>query len=340
MRSLPRIGWVTLCLASAATASTGCDGLFNRFSRDQAKDILEVTSAFSAVDAFSLAPGVMLEPGSGAFDGGIREGLWKATGQFPDFAISLTERGKRYFSAISIHPLYTETGQVVPLLPVRRRVNTVDGIKEVDKSTREVEFTWTFEGLTPVLERYSGYSAHTIWRGGAVFKLYDDGWRVEHLQVPSAAERFLPDEAAEKAANEEIAEAVIPRLLGAWEGNARSPTAFGTTPVKIVLRPGQERLLEGVVWYRSRADLCKVSMKLLNNELETFLFEAVSVEAVNVDGSCRASRYMRLLREDDVLTVAWFNIPPNHGRPAMVDATASLRPGFEDVNDREETRIP
>ncbi len=64
--------------------------------------------------------------------------------------------------------------------PITLRVN-VTGVTEDpgSKGIRQAEFTWTQEGLPPIVRRFSADGG----RGTALFRLFDDGWRIESIDI-------------------------------------------------------------------------------------------------------------------------------------------------------------
>ena len=111
------------------------------------------------------------------FEAGVREDLWK-TDAF--FKVELTNEGKRYFTEID----RTSLGTTLMLREVLfRRAVEITGITNgVSEGIREIEFIWEYRELPEIIARYSGQRKGNYW-GAALMRLYDDGWRVEKVEL-------------------------------------------------------------------------------------------------------------------------------------------------------------
>jgi hypothetical protein len=69
-------------------------------------------------------------------------------------------------------------------VPLKRRAIEVTGIKDtpMDKNSKVVQFTWEYIDVPEEINRYTGTTAG-VHSGEALFKLYDDGWRIDGLQL-------------------------------------------------------------------------------------------------------------------------------------------------------------
>jgi hypothetical protein len=81
-------------------------------------------------------------------------------------------------------PIGGSQGAATVKVPLKRRAVEVTGIKDApfDKDSKVVQFTWEYVDVPEPVNRYTGTTAG-LHSGEALFKLYDDGWRIEGLQV-------------------------------------------------------------------------------------------------------------------------------------------------------------
>lgn len=115
---------------------------------------------------------------------GVSEGLWHKP-KF--FDIELTEEGKRYF-AENID-LLEFGGKLVLLEPIKRQVIEITGItdgpKLLGEGIKEVQFIWEFGEISAIVAKYLilNESGGGRYEGAALMRFYDDGWRVEELEL-------------------------------------------------------------------------------------------------------------------------------------------------------------
>ncbi len=128
----------------------------------------------------------------------VKEGYCRPDG-------TLTDEGRRHFRNPPQKGRNLIGARFTLAEPVRRSVVSVTGV-EATGDVRQVEFRWSYEGLSDVAQRYSGESgiAH---KSVAYFKQYDDGWRAVQIHdEPTPLADFVWDtarlatwEAAERA---------------------------------------------------------------------------------------------------------------------------------------------
>lgn len=123
----------------------------------------------------------------GRYDAGEIEGLWtkRMSNDFYN-RYTLTPKGyetfARDFSAREEAPLAQQSS---------RELLEVTGITTPPiggESLRIATFTWRYAGLSEVAARYTGETS-VIHKGEAVFQLFDDGWRLQQLELHSHADR-------------------------------------------------------------------------------------------------------------------------------------------------------
>jgi hypothetical protein len=140
-------------------------------TRKLAASVIARDPRFASARAMSLA-----DPGKTS-DAGVREGLWIKQGFG---GLSLLADGQRFFTQLDGFPDYF----AVLREPARREIVEVTGIADapVGRNTKEVQFRWRYVGLPEVVARYCGQGpvAHD---STALLRLYDDGWRVEQLEL-------------------------------------------------------------------------------------------------------------------------------------------------------------
>ncbi len=66
--------------------------------------------------------------------------------------------------------------------PIHRKVSEVTGITEDASGTKVATFLWHFSDLSVTLNRYTGVTT-ADHEGQALFRRYDDGWRVETVEL-------------------------------------------------------------------------------------------------------------------------------------------------------------
>jgi hypothetical protein len=244
-----------------------------------------------------------------AINAGMREGLWRVKGKSPTREVELTAAGKKHFNSVFYN--LTLGGEVVTAAPVRRKVYEVSGMKETDPKTREVEFLWNFEGLDPVVGRYIGIPPTTIWADGvALFELYDDGWRLTKLNIPTAiggtpdgrvvagSLPFQPDPEAEAAAAKAVLDEVAPKIEATpWEGTLQSAmgglrflTGGSQTLVGMTLfRDGENGLMAQITYGSGRCEAFS-DATLDRVVLDTFFFTQSATNEPRCFGRDRRGR--------------------------------------------------
>lgn len=157
-----------------------CSNNSKELTRSQAKKLIGQHETFVRVTKLPLANRSMI-------DAGVNEGLWNKTNFF---SFELTDDGKRYFVEINLGPMDFSDNLVLKE-PAKREVVEVTGITSgIDEllgseAIKEVQFTWKYVGLSEVVTRYSGeiWGKIIVYEGAALMKLYDDGWRVEQVEL-------------------------------------------------------------------------------------------------------------------------------------------------------------
>jgi hypothetical protein len=152
-------GWILAILISALVACGGNGEL----TRGLAAGKIEQHFVEKAEGTYSLAPY--------GFDRGVLQGYWDPEG-------ALTDRGRTLFTRVN-------RANIVPVTAPVYRIE-VTGITDAASpaGAKEVQFTLSNDRATGPVRRF-------IIAGGtgtAVFRRYDDGWRVESV-------RFQPSEA-------------------------------------------------------------------------------------------------------------------------------------------------
>lgn len=113
---------------------------------------------------------------------GMNEGLWTAPKDPSNPIYDLTERGQTLLGG----PVRDNPGHGLSWItslkaPAQYRV-TVTGITEEPLSgnaTKDIKFTWLLDGIPSPVTRYVSPNGS----GGAKATLYDDGWRIEEIEV-------------------------------------------------------------------------------------------------------------------------------------------------------------
>jgi len=157
-----------------------------------------------------------------AYQKGIQQGMWKDEFQRGWHVGIVTDKGKRYFSEIAQVPMSNNRAGA-PVAEVKVPSVKVTGIAKEGDTQRIADFSWSYVDLPPVVKRF-------VVAGGlgkAQFKLFDDGWRLEHLELSvsdqpvTLSEREKAEEQADlEAAAKEAQTAAEKRRLQA-EAKAR-----------------------------------------------------------------------------------------------------------------------
>lgn len=111
---------------------------------------------------------------------GIREGIWVKSSR-STYAVALSHYGEEYFKLDEEND--TINGFVLNDRSKRKIVEITgiaDGPKLIGEGIREVQFTWEYD-LPEVVERY--FELGKIFQGAALMRLYDNGWRVEKIEL-------------------------------------------------------------------------------------------------------------------------------------------------------------
>jgi hypothetical protein len=156
-------------------------------SRSEAKGVIEKSESFTPAHY----PNISLK--DEMVQAGLHQGLWRKGGNNPTqqyWMLELTPKGKANFEAIDAYLNYTggSAGTLV-LKPIPRRVVEVTGISDgpgmvgPPGTVKIVEFTWRWnlEGLPDEVKNAVGQDLKDR-KGNALFKLYDDGWRLERIE--------------------------------------------------------------------------------------------------------------------------------------------------------------
>ncbi|MEK7603703.1 MAG: hypothetical protein AAB461_01105 [Patescibacteria group bacterium] len=148
-----------------------------KLTRSQAKELIGQNENFVSATKLSLASRGMKEVG-------IEQGLWY---KYNWHNVKLTEEGKRYFTE-DIDFTNSLKDALVLKEPLKRVVVEVKGIADgmnglASDVIKEVQFTWEYREMSDVVALYSGESESMDRKGAALMRLYDDGWRVEEIEV-------------------------------------------------------------------------------------------------------------------------------------------------------------
>jgi hypothetical protein len=151
------IGLVTLFI--------GCTSDSN-LSRSKAKDLLSQHPTFAA-------PVKEIRIGLKGFNTGCNEKLWDCQWG------AISPKGAEFVTS------WRGPGVVVLRQQAKREVAEVTGITDDAEigQGKVVEFTWKYTGIPAGFARHVGAGATTPEKSKAWFKLYDDGWRLETLNV-------------------------------------------------------------------------------------------------------------------------------------------------------------
>ncbi len=159
-----------LAILTLAFLAGGCDS--NELTRSRAEDLIRDSDAF--VNKWRSAND----------DKGVQEGLWvkkpKQVGRVGGY--ELTEKGKedwqpqkrfRWFAPKNINSMIAIEITGIADIPL---AGESSGIKEV-------QFTWHFENLGE-FEQYADLEEARKKRDSKAFmRLYDDGWRLEEIEL-------------------------------------------------------------------------------------------------------------------------------------------------------------
>lgn len=162
-------------------------GCSKDLSRSRTADLVKAYPKFAApVIALPLQEQELYKYGLNR-DAGVIEGLWTKSllGNFAT-RYNLTPKGQQYFARTFTQP------EPMPLAqPARRELLEVTGITTPPmggEATRVANFTWKYADLSPVAARYAGETSVTH-KGEALFQLFDDGWRVQELDLHEREDR-------------------------------------------------------------------------------------------------------------------------------------------------------
>ena len=124
---------------------------------------------------------------------GVKLEIWKR--QLNKF--KLTEKGKKYFSAV--RDTFFFSGDYIAKLVNPTKIDVeVTGITDAptDLKGKIAKFTWQYLDLPSAVKRFAIKGG----AGAALFKEYDDGWRIENIEYKYVAE---PAELTSKELDEE-----------------------------------------------------------------------------------------------------------------------------------------
>jgi len=157
-------------------------------TRSKAKKLIESSKQFSpAIPSFKISKEGM--------EIGIREGMWE---QSPGGILDLTDKGKTFISKFSPHYkggifAFAETpGRLIPencdvtlSNPCERQVVEITGITDTERNTKLVNYNWGWKwvDIPDMIKQCLGGIEPRPSEGRAEFRLYDDGWRLEGLQL-------------------------------------------------------------------------------------------------------------------------------------------------------------
>ena len=164
-----RRSWSTILfpmpLIVVATLSVSCSN--QGFSRSKAFELLNQSREITA-------PVVDIPVTREGFRAADKEGWWRKVtweGQIQEAP------ARDYFSQY-----WYMAGTARLKTPIHKKVTEITGISESsgNKNEKEVEFRWEFSDVPDYVKKYAGLGHQG--EGAALFKLYDDGWRVETVQ--------------------------------------------------------------------------------------------------------------------------------------------------------------
>lgn len=222
-----RMRTMSVCVASSLVA-LGCS---KGITRDRAKELLEHHAELAQpVSSLTIVS-------RDAYEAGVLEGLWgvDAGSYMQNGSAVLTAEGQKHFSKLSV--LGDRTATLVS--PARRQVVEITGLADapIGNAVKECKFKWRYSGLSLIVGRYTG-QADLQHDGHALLRLYDDGWRVEEVNLSeTAAAAFRHDPISEERGRLAIqrrreAEDEAGRARAERERIARTPThTIGTHTV-------------------------------------------------------------------------------------------------------------
>lgn len=138
----------------------------------------------SATDDFTKASSFEASLGKDEFQCGIQQGFWiQKKDRFGNESDPLTPKGLKYLDAV--YP-FTLTEWHAKVRPIHRRFVEITGITDAnDPGTKKIVlFKWKWDWAEiPTEGKQCLGPEGTPSKGKAFFKLYDDGWRVEEMQL-------------------------------------------------------------------------------------------------------------------------------------------------------------
>ncbi len=160
------------CLAFVTVVACSKD-----LSRGSAKDLIQKSSDFNTVTAVVAK--------SEAFDTAVKDNVLKprhfttlmakddGTGSGP---YELDDLGKQVFTMVSLNEFKLRE-------PLHRQLSDVTGITDGPQPgvTKAAQFKWHFTDLSEPVSKYTGVT-NSDHDGEALFRKYDDGWRVEEVK--------------------------------------------------------------------------------------------------------------------------------------------------------------
>lgn len=166
MRRLLTVGTVIFLAIEASPSAQ------RALTRPAAQQAIAANNAFASASALALC-----DPAN-TVKAGVREGLWTEQGFG---GVAITPGGQRLFSSVEGFPDY----KAHLVAPAKRSIVAVTGITDNGPGGNEklVLFTWRYSGLPEVVSRYAcqGEQPH---EGQARLRLFDDGWRVQNVELP------------------------------------------------------------------------------------------------------------------------------------------------------------
>jgi hypothetical protein len=167
---------ITALVAMAFSASCSADEL----TRARAAALIEKDSRFSSASVIQLeSRGRVLERTKQ--DAAVVEGLFSEVGT----KLVPTAKGARFWKpSPSLGTARAHRSGCELATPARRRVVEITGIADslLGVGLKELSFKWKYDSLPSVVARYSGQSSQPH-RGRAIFRRYDDGWRLEEISL-------------------------------------------------------------------------------------------------------------------------------------------------------------
>jgi hypothetical protein len=158
---------------------TACTNRVQELSRDRAARLIAASPQLQAVRT-----GIRLQ--QGAYERALRYGYVNPKGALDVRAAGVFRSFSRFDAVLtqpSSSPLVTVTGIADAATP-----GAAQGVKEV-------QFSWEYDGLPSLAKRFAVAGG----TGVAYLRLYDDGWRVEHLEIAASRNPALLDSSSEQA---------------------------------------------------------------------------------------------------------------------------------------------